>query len=54
MDDDNEPKYRIVDLETNVESNSSRDFTGKAKAYYLNGDIYEGEYVNGVNICLIS
>jgi radial spoke head protein 1 len=30
--------------------NSSKDYTGKGLANYPNGEIYEGEYANGVNI----
>ena len=46
--EEGEPQYRIVDLDTNKESNSSRDFTGRGRATYLNGDVYEGDYVNGL------
>lgn len=42
------PKYRITFLETGKDSMSSWDFTGLGKAKYVNGDIYEGEYLNGV------
>jgi radial spoke head protein 1 len=45
---DDEVLYRIVNLATNEETNSSRDFTGKGRAYYVNGDIYEGYYRNGL------
>lgn len=48
MAEEGEPQYKIVNLATNQESNSSRDFTGKGRATYLNGDIYEGDYVDGV------
>ena len=39
--------YRIV-LENGTESKSSRDFTGKATAYYDNGDIYDGHFREGL------
>lgn len=29
-------------------TNSSKDYTGKGLANYPNGEIYEGDYVNGV------
>ena len=48
MADDGEPQYKLVDLATLVEGNSSRDFTGKGRATYANGDIYEGDFLNGV------
>lgn len=28
---------------------SSRDYTGRGTAIYANGEIYEGEYRDGVN-----
>ena len=53
MGDEEEKPYRIINLGTNTESKSSRDFTGRGRAYYSNGDIYEGEYVEGVSfICV--
>lgn len=30
------------------ETNSNKDYTGKGKAVYPNGDSYDGEFVNGV------
>lgn len=49
MADDGEPQYKLVDLATQVEGNSSRDFTGKGRATYANGDVYEGDFLNGVS-----
>ena len=46
--EEDEIRYKIVFLETNKESLSSRNFTGKGKAFYINGDIYEGDYVDGL------
>ena len=34
-------------LDTNKVSLTSRDFTGKGKATYTNGETYEGDYVEG-------
>ena len=41
-----EASYRFVT--EHGESKSSRNFTGRATAYYENGDIYDGEYVEGI------
>lgn len=30
------------------DTNTNKDYTGRGKAVYPNGDIYDGEYVNGV------
>ena len=48
MADDDEPHYKIIDLSTNEEKTSSREFTGKGRALYVNGDIYEGDFKEGV------
>lgn len=48
MDDEDEIRYTILDLAKNTTSNSSREFTGKGRATYKEGDIYEGDYINGV------
>lgn len=48
MDDDDTVRYTILNLATNQQSNSSREFTGKGRATYKDGDIYEGDYVDGV------
>lgn len=37
----------MIIIETGKESWSSRDFTGRGKAFYENGETYEGEYLNG-------
>ena len=34
--------------------NSSVEYTGKGKATYPNGDVYEGEFVDGVSISFYS
>lgn len=47
MDEDQEIKYKLIITETGKESKSSRDFTGHGKAFYENGETYEGEYVGG-------
>jgi hypothetical protein len=49
MDDEDAIRYTILNLATNTTSNSSREFTGKARATYKDGDIYEGDYVDGVS-----
>lgn len=41
-------QYRIIFEENQKESLSSRDFTGKGKAFYINDDQYDGEYVEGM------
>ena len=46
--EEDEPKYKIIFLETNKESLSSWNFTGHGKAFYINGDVYEGEYLEGL------
>lgn len=48
MADEGEPQYQLLNLATNQLGNSSRDFTGRGRAMYLNGDIYEGDFVEGV------
>jgi hypothetical protein len=47
-DGDDQVRYTILNLGTNQTTNSSREFTGKGRATYVNGDIYEGDYVDGV------
>ena len=39
--------YKLTCLETKKETSSSRNFTGRGRAKYPNGDIYEGEFVHG-------
>lgn len=48
MADGDEVRYTILNLGTNQLTNSSREFTGKGRATYVNGDVYEGDYVDGV------
>lgn len=48
MADDDERTYRLIDLATGEEKTSSRDFTGKARALYVNDDIYEGYFRDGL------
>ena len=48
MADPDEPRYTILDLATGKVTNSSREFSGKGRANYVNGDVYEGEYMDGV------
>jgi len=48
MADEEEKAYKIINLANNTESKSSRDFTGKGRAEYSNGDVYEGEYKDGL------
>ncbi|KRX05012.1 hypothetical protein PPERSA_06646 [Pseudocohnilembus persalinus] len=43
-----EQKQYIFTNSEGLEGNSSKDYTGKGKAQYPNGEIYEGEFVNGV------
>jgi len=50
MADEEEKPYKIINLADNTESKSIRDFTGRARADYSNGDVYEGDYVNGVRL----
>lgn len=45
--DDEEVKYKIVFLDTQKVSLTSRNFTGKGRASYTNGETYEGDYVDG-------
>lgn len=40
--------YLFTNVETNETGPSSRDFTGKGIAKYMNEDTYEGEYTEGV------
>ncbi|OMJ70275.1 hypothetical protein SteCoe_31786 [Stentor coeruleus] len=47
MSDAGDAVYKFV-IEDGTEKKSSRDYTGKATAYYPNGDIYEGLFVMGV------
>jgi len=39
--------YKFL-TETGEEKKQSRDYTGKATAYYPNGDIYEGDFAQGI------
>ena len=39
----------ILVTESGEQKNTSVEFTGKGKATYPNGDVYEGEFVNGVS-----
>ena len=39
--------YRFV-TETGEEKKQSRDYSGKATAYYPNNDIYEGDFAQGI------
>lgn len=53
MADDDEPKerpafYTITPEATGQEKKCSTGFTGKAKAAYTNGDVFEGLYANGL------
>ena len=38
----------ILVTESGETKNTSEEFTGKGKATYPNGDVYEGEFVNGL------
>lgn len=48
MAEEGEGNYTLV-KENGESSNSSRDYTGKGTATYANGEIYEGEFVEGVS-----
>jgi len=49
MADDSEdgPKYTFV-TENGERKTTSRGYTGKAQASYSNGDIYEGDFLDGI------
>jgi hypothetical protein len=47
MEEEQELKYKLVITETGKESRFSRDFTGHGKAFYENGETYEGEFFEG-------
>ena len=47
MSEEEPGDYRIV-FENGTESKSSRDFTGKATAYYDNIDSYDGHFLQGL------
>ena len=41
------PKYIFI-TENQEEKSSSRNYNGKAVAKYPNGDVYDGQYINGI------
>lgn len=45
--DSEETFYKLTCLETQKETSSSRNFSGRGRALYPNGDIYEGEFLSG-------
>ena len=49
MAEENEdaPKYFFVTAD-NEQKTTSRDYTGHATATYFDGEIYEGEFVEGI------
>ena len=50
-DEDTQQKiYRLV-TSAGEERAGSRGFTGTGRAEYPNGDVYEGEFVEGVDRC---
>ena len=46
-DGENERKYTIITENSEVK-HTSRGYTGKATAKYENGDVYDGDFVNGI------
>mmetsp|Transcript_10546 Transcript_10546/g.7881 ORF Transcript_10546/g.7881 Transcript_10546/m.7881 type:complete len:145 (+) Transcript_10546:34-468(+) len=46
-EDDGAPKYMFI-TENGETKKTSRGYTGKAQASYTNGDIYEGDFVDGI------
>lgn len=49
---EDEKQYKITKAD-GVSSKSSRDYTGRGYAEYANGDIYDGQFVEGVTIIYI-
>merc|ERR1719510_2364668 len=48
-DEDEEPKYKIfVDGQDEPRPKGSQQYTGQGKAFYENGDTYDGTYVEGL------
>ena len=47
-EENNEQNYTLT-KENGETGKSSRDYTGKGTAVYGNGEIYEGNFENGVN-----
>ena len=41
--------YTFTNLETNETGASSREFSGRGTAKYMNEDTYEGDYTDGVS-----
>jgi len=47
-DEDEEPKYKLFTADSEAaRENGSQNFSGLGKAQYLNGDAYDGSYVEG-------
>ena len=46
--EDTGPKYIFVTENGETRKTGSRNYTGRATASYPNGDIYEGDYVDGI------
>ena len=44
---DGEPKYQFI-LPTGEVLKMSRDYVGRAKAIYVNGETYDGDYMEGI------
>ena len=44
---DGEPKYIFI-TENGEKKHISFGYTGKAQAAYVNGDIYEGDFLDGI------
>ena len=44
----------ILVTESGETKNTSVEYSGKGKATYPNGDVYEGEFVNGVSSSISS
>lgn len=51
-DDQQEENFDFTQItkEGEIKCKSSRDYTGKGIAKYANNEIYDGEYIDGVNI----
>ena len=47
-EEDTGPKYIFVTAEGETRKEGSRHYTGKATASYPNGDLYEGDFVEGI------